>query len=134
MPKKPKTRRTLEEILHSVSDSLYPEKMGKGGIEINDADCLGDTPLHVMTWREDIYAVKLLIEHGANINATGDMTETPLHIATRRGNLEIVEALLAAGARTDIMSEFGQTPKDYAKTRQLRTLYKKYETEKNKRQ
>lgn len=62
------------------------------------------------------------------------MTETPLHIATRKGNLEIVEALLAAGARTDIMSEFGQTPKDYAKTRQLRALFKKYETEKNKRQ
>lgn len=106
---------------------MFPDKVGKEIIEINSKDCEGDTPLHVMTWREDVYAVKLLIENGADINATGDMTQTPLHIAAYGQNSEIVEALLSAGARTDIISEFGVTPKDYAISKELKKLFKKYE-------
>ena len=99
MAKKPKIRQSLEEILQSTSDALFPDNMGKQKIEVNTKDVLGDTPLHIMTERNDVYAVKLLIEHGADVNACGDMSQTPLHIAAYNQNFSIMEALLKAGAK-----------------------------------
>ena len=77
----PKQRSSLEEILASTSDTLFPAELGEAPVAIDSADCDGDTPLHVMVWRKDRYAVDLLIEAGANVNAVGDMSETPLHVA-----------------------------------------------------
>ena len=114
MPKKRKTRHSLEDILASCSDTLYPAEMGAAPVSLNSRDCDGDTPLHVMLWRDDLYAVKLLIEAGADVNAVGDMSETPLHVAFRKQNLNAVKALLAAGAKETYMSEFGQSPWDMA--------------------
>lgn len=115
MSKKPKKRRSLEEILQSMSESLFPDQMGVKKVKVNSKDCMGDTPLHVMALRSDRYGVEVLIENGADINAVGDMTETPLHVAIRKGDLFIVEALLKAGSKTDIRSEFNETPAEKAK-------------------
>jgi ankyrin repeat protein len=84
--------------------------MGKCRVSVDSTDSEGDTPLHVMVWRKDRYAVRLLIEAGANVNAIGDMGETPLHIAVAREEPEIVELLLKAGANIHIRSEFNITP------------------------
>ena len=84
-----KRRATLEEILASTSDILYPAELGEKPVTINSTDCDGDTPLHVMVWRKDRYAVNLLIEAGADVNAAGDMTETPLHVAIGQEDLPI---------------------------------------------
>jgi uncharacterized protein len=115
MGHKLKNRASLDEILASTSDVLFPGDLGKHPVEIDSTDCDGDTPLHVMVWRGDRYAVDLLIEAGARIDAIGDMGETPLHVAIRRGDLFIIEALLKAGARTDILSEFHETADRRAK-------------------
>lgn len=114
MEKQPKTRRTLEEILASTSDVLFPAEFGKAPVTIHSADCDGDTPLHVVVWRNDLHAVQMLLEAGANVNAIGDMSETPLHVAIRQESITIVEALLNAGARTDLRSEFDETAAEYA--------------------
>ncbi len=115
MSKRPKKRKSLEEILKSTSDSLFPDKMGNKKVKVNSKDCTGDTPLHIMTLRSDRYAVDILIENGADVNAVGDMTETPLHVAIRKGDLYIVEALLNAGSKIDIRSEFNETSAEKAK-------------------
>ncbi|MCF3593153.1 ankyrin repeat domain-containing protein [Rhodobacteraceae bacterium LMO-12] len=114
MSKKPKTRETLEQILASCSDSLFPAEMGEAVVTIDSRDVDGDTPLHVMLWRDNTYGALLLIEAGADINAIGDMSETPLHVAVGKGNLAVVEALIKAGARTTDKSEFGKTPREKA--------------------
>ncbi len=114
MSKKPKTRETLEQILASCSDSLFPAEMGEAVVTIDSRDVDGDTPLHVMLWRDNTYGALLLIEAGADINAIGDMSETPLHVAVGKGNLSVVEALIKAGARTTDKSEFGKTPREKA--------------------
>ncbi|MBK7118963.1 MAG: ankyrin repeat domain-containing protein [Comamonadaceae bacterium] len=59
-----------------------------------------------MAWRNDIYAVKRLLNAKANPNAIGDMGETPLHVAISQESPEIIQALLQAGAKTNIRSEF----------------------------
>lgn len=107
---RPKKRRSLEDVLMSVSDILFPAEMGKAKVDVTSTDCDGDTPLHVMTRRGDRYAVDLLLEHGANPNAVGDMGETPLHIAVGAGDRTIVEKLVKGGAKSTVISEFGDTP------------------------
>ena len=108
------TDRTLEEVLQSTSDCLYPAEMGKRIVNLASADCDGDTALHVLIWRSDTSGAILLIESGANVNAIGDMGETPLHVALRKDDRAVVRALIAAGAKTDILSEFGATAKALA--------------------
>ena len=108
------TDRTLEDVLQSTSDCLYPAEMGKRAVNIASTDCDGDTALHVLIWRSDTSGAILLIKSGANVNAIGDMGETPLHVAIRKDNRAVVRALIAAGAETDIVSEFGATARALA--------------------
>lgn len=124
----PKQRASLEDILASTSDALFPEELGEQAVAIDSTDCDGDTPLHVMVWRKDRYAVDLLIEAGANVDAVGDMSETPLHVAVAQEDLPIIEALLKAGAKADIRSEFNETAADRAEKKggKIANLFKQY--------
>jgi ankyrin repeat protein len=124
----PKPRATLEEILAATSDVLYPQDLGERKVQVDSADCNGDTPLHVMVWRNDRYAVNLLIEAGANVDALGDMGETPLHVAVGQGDLPIIESILKAGAKIDIRSEFNKTAAERAKQEggDIEKLFKQY--------
>jgi ankyrin repeat protein len=57
--------------------------------------------LHVMAKRNDVAAVKWLLDHGADPNgrwAHWDADVTPLHLAAGWGHPEVVRLLLAAGA------------------------------------
>ena len=114
MPKKKKTRETLEEMLASCSDTLFPGDLGAAPVTLDSRDVDGDTPLHVMLWRNNTYAVLQFIAAGADVNAVGDMSETPLHIALKQQNLAAIEALLKAGADISRVSEFGQSPLELA--------------------
>lgn len=111
---KTKKRRSLEEILESTKDFLFPEWGANKKVRVNSKDCMGDTPLHMMALRQDRYGVDLLIENGADVNAIGDMGLTPLHYAISKENEYIIESLLKAGAKTDIRSEFNETAKEKA--------------------
>lgn len=106
--------RTLEEILAACSDTLFPAELGQAEVQLHSADCEGDTPLHVMLWRNDAEAALVPLKAGAKVNARGDMSETPLHIAVRQQNRIVTEALLRAGADPDLRSEFGETPRTMA--------------------
>jgi ankyrin repeat protein len=114
MSKKFKSRETLDQLLSSCSDTLFPAEMGEVHVSIDSKDCDGDTPLHVMLWRKNTYGALLLIEAGADLNAVGDMSETPLHVAVSRGNITVVEALLKSGANPAAKSEFGKSAKEMA--------------------
>jgi uncharacterized protein len=110
-------RRTLEAILASCADALFPAAMGATPVQVNSTDCDGDTPLHVVLRRQDTEAALMLVAAGANVTAVGDMSETPLHLAVKQGNVVAVEALLAAGADPEALSEFGETPRSLAAAR-----------------
>ena len=114
---KKKARQSLEEILASVSDVLYPEKLGAARVTLDSVDCMGDTALHVLARRPNLYGARLLLEAGADPNAVGDMGETPLHVAVSAESEEMVQLLLENGANSEIISEFGDTPKERAKAR-----------------
>jgi ankyrin repeat protein len=103
----------LAKVLASASNVLFPDKLDTK-VQVDSAGPCGDTPLHVMVWREDTEAVNLLIEAGADVNAVGEMGETPLHVAVRKGHTEIVKALVNAGASRSVRSEFGETAAEKA--------------------
>jgi ankyrin repeat protein len=109
--------RSLEDILQSTSDVLFPADLGARRVTIDSVDCDGDTPLHVMVWRKDIAAIEQLLAAGAPVNAVGDMGETPLHVAVSQELLEAVKILMRWGASPNIRSEFGDTPGERAAAR-----------------
>jgi ankyrin repeat protein len=61
--------------------------------------------LHLSAKRNDLDAVKWLLERGADVNARwdhGGADVAPLHLAAARGHVEMVRLLLSAGADTSI--------------------------------
>lgn len=115
MTKTKKYRPSLEEVLQSTSDVLFPAELGEAKVKINSKDSDGDTPLHIMMWRREHYGAELIINAGADINAIGDMGATPLHVAIGQEDLFLIELLLLKGAKTDIKSEFGETAQEKAR-------------------
>jgi len=107
---------TLDEVLQSVSDVLFPEELGDEPVDLNSRSADDDTPLHVMAWRRDHRGARLLVEAGADVNAVGDMGETPLHVAVAQQDPEMVRLLLENGARDDVVSEFGKTTRQVAQS------------------
>jgi ankyrin repeat protein len=110
----------VEDVLRALADE-YPfddnEPFEPKLIPLNSTESTGDTPIHIMCHRDDITAVKLLVEAGAQINYKGDMEYTPLHIASRRASYELVEYLLNQGASVEASNGFGHTALDIAKER-----------------
>ena len=105
---------SLKEVLQSISDDPNWENPNKE-VYIDSLDLVGDSPLHTMVYRNDIYAVNLLIESKANLNAQGEINDTPLHIAVSQAHVEIIKSLLNAGAKSDIKSDCGKTAYEMAK-------------------
>ncbi|MDZ4056986.1 MAG: hypothetical protein U1D69_08470, partial [Polynucleobacter sp.] len=64
--------RTLQEILQSTSDALFPADLGEREVSLDSQDCNGDTPLHVLVWRGDSAGAKALVAAGAAPNRIGD--------------------------------------------------------------
>jgi len=109
--------KTLEQVLASTSDVLFPSELGDAPVTLTSRSSEGDTALHVVAWRRDHDAARILIQAGADVNALGDMGETPLHVAVAKQNPEMVSLLLENGARDDLVSEFGATARQAAESR-----------------
>ncbi len=96
-----------DEALYSVvakGDIAEVQSLLSKGADVNLADRMRWTPLHiaVRNGRQDI--VELLVNKGANLNLTNNRGQTPLHIAVNSGHKEIVELLITKGADVNIMA------------------------------
>jgi ankyrin repeat protein len=75
---------------------------------------LGTTPLLWAIVGQDVAAVTLLLDHGADVNETTTAGSTPLHKAAVVGNVALVRLLLARGANVNARNSGGQTPLTHA--------------------
>lgn len=75
----------------------------------------GMTLLHIACERENLGAVRMLLNKGADVNAIVRYNRrTPLHYACMYENLNIVELLIARGADVNAVDRNRRTPLHYA--------------------
>jgi len=79
------------------------------GSDVNEAQVDGMTALHWAVWRDEVDAVKTLLEKGAVATAANRYGVTPLSITCENGNGEIAKLLLAAGADANVTLAGGET-------------------------
>src|SRR5262249_62309877 len=75
---------------------------------------LGTTPLLWAVMGQDVAAVTLLLDHGADVNETTAAGSTPLHKAAVLGNAALVRLLLARRANANARNSGGQNPPTHA--------------------
>lgn len=111
-------------ITFSITQDIY-EASRKGNIElirslskinkdtINTTNKSGYSPLIIAGYRNQMEAVKVLLELGANVNAISE-EGTVLTAACYRSNMELVKLLLQHHADVNIKNMDGTTPLMFA--------------------
>ena len=78
----------------------------KIGINVNDIDCHGNTPLHLAChYSRNLTIVKILLENGANLDRRDYHDKTPLYRACENGHLETIQELLKHNPEIDAFSK-----------------------------
>lgn len=104
-----------------VGDVSTAETLLSAGVNPNEANQQGQTPLYYAALFNNNDVVALLVAHHADPNTRASspdrgsqVPQTPLQIAASMGNLHIASMLLTAGARVDTRSERGRTALHFA--------------------
>ena len=81
------------------------QQLLESGVDVNDTDAWGHTPLMSACWGGHKEVVQVLLERGADVNATTWEDWTALRFAKKVQHPEIVDLLKAAGAKEEEVSE-----------------------------
>lgn len=92
-----------------TGDVARIDQLLNSGVDVNEAPSFG-TALHFAVIRDQVTAVRSLVDHGADLNAVSESLGTPLHAAARNKNVVLVEMLIEAGAAVDIRDSNEFTP------------------------
>lgn len=92
----------IREDIHLVRERLYY------GINLNQLDEYGFTPLIEAAIADNIEIARLLIEYGADTNLQDSTGGTPLHWAVENNNIRLSELLLINGANPNAYTLSGQ--------------------------
>ena len=105
--------RFLDAAKHgNVSDVV---KMLNARMPVNSRDENGWTALHLASWSNRTYIVRLLLQRGADVNARNDDGMTPLHRAAGWNSTEVIKVLLEHGASKNARNNKGRRPVDLAR-------------------
>ena len=94
---------TMEKRLFEYSaagDVARIQDLKHKGVDLNTINSLGETPLHIAVWENNLELSQMLITEGADIEPVDLKGQTPLIAATYNENIPIVELLLLNGARS----------------------------------
>ena len=90
--------------------------LGLGGLDVDEGNIRGQTPLHLACAGGHVEVVKILVEEGgADVDRVDGGKETPLFEACRNGRVEVVGYLLDAGADAGVRDGWGRTVLDEAR-------------------
>lgn len=87
------------------------------GVDIDDADSQGFTPLHLASQEYSVDSARLLVNRGATVDSVNSFGNTALFVAVfnSRGRGDIIELLLSHGADPQHRNNAGQTPAGLAR-------------------
>ena len=123
------TQELIEELNKGDWDDIDMPKIQdliKRGADVEAKNDDGETPLHMVAYRNSIETAKLLIEMGADVDAKDDYGETPLHWASYNNRIEIAKLLIDKGADVEAKRNDGWTPLDLAQSDEMEELLEKY--------
>ena len=100
----------IDKDLEQVQDWLSQE-----GVDPNQRDYTGRTPLQLATMCSSAAIVKCLIDHGARIVARLADGRTALHIAAARGDIDMVKMILEKSEENEAEEEMKQMRKKNAR-------------------
>jgi len=97
-----------------VTQVLCALLLAAGASACSSTTSVGELNYAIMN--DDLSAVRMGIENGADINGTNERNygATPVHTAAMEGNVTIMRELLAAGGEVSKPDCAGQTPLMYA--------------------
>ncbi|MGD8840595.1 MAG: ankyrin repeat domain-containing protein, partial [Gammaproteobacteria bacterium] len=96
----------LQDMIRSADTAALREALASG----IDTDALGQA-LHVAVLMEDLEAIRLLYEHGADLEAPNRIGGAhPLHVAADIGLPPVINLLIDLGAELDARDDLGRTP------------------------
>jgi len=101
----------------STRPALYERlfrTMVRKGVDVNQKNLQGETPLHMAAFRGKDKSVSLLLWNQADPNITNKYGETCLHLATRAGFIKVIKQVIAKGAKADVAGSNG-TPLEIAR-------------------
>ncbi|KAJ3443233.1 ankyrin repeat ph and sec7 domain containing protein secg-related [Anaeramoeba flamelloides] len=97
----------FSELCQAVieNDSEKLKTLIEKGVDVNQKDYIGRSPLHLAIYHKSIDCLKILLDHGAKISYRIIDGRTSLHLAVQYGETEIVKLLLAKLAEIKEKSE-----------------------------
>lgn len=98
----------LIDAARSGDISALREAVGASDLNASDVD--GTTALHWAVYNDDVEAVDMLLQAGADPRASNRYGVRPLPLAATNGSAAIIERLLAAGADVNGRTLAGETP------------------------
>lgn len=104
-----KTKRSLAEEAE-CGDEVSVCSWIKDGVDPDETDAYGYTPLLNAAALGRLNAVCELVKSGANVNKSGPFGFTPLHAAAQNGHREVVAELLKNGANINAQNDDMDTP------------------------
>eukprot|EP00591_Stephanopyxis_turris_P002665 CAMPEP_0195520510 /NCGR_PEP_ID=MMETSP0794_2-20130614/17075_1 /TAXON_ID=515487 /ORGANISM="Stephanopyxis turris, Strain CCMP 815" /LENGTH=209 /DNA_ID=CAMNT_0040649887 /DNA_START=49 /DNA_END=678 /DNA_ORIENTATION=+ len=93
-----------------ANDTKKVKSLIKGGVDVNEEDDVGITPLIRATLGGNVDILRLLMEAGAPAQPNPGFRHTPLRAACLTGNVELIRLLLEKGADPNAKSAGDRTP------------------------
>jgi ankyrin repeat protein len=87
----------LRYIMMYHNKTIFTYLLEHTDIHVNDP-CKKETPLHYACYMNLLWAVELLLAHGADTNVYNTYNYSPLYVACSRGYVDIARVLLKHGA------------------------------------
>ena len=100
----------LHDAIRSGNTLALENALGDGA-DVNAIEAQNGAALHVAIMMEDLEAIRLLHEHGADLETPNQISGAhPLHLAAFIGMPPVVNLLIDLGADLEARDDLGRTP------------------------
>lgn len=103
---------SIYEAISTNNNILLQKLISQQNFNIDENILFGDTyflPLHLVVIYNNVDALLLLLQHGANVNVLNEYGRTALHRACFYKDYTMIKILLDYGADIDIVTKCGMT-------------------------